>query len=463
MNGRILIVDDVATNRIVYRARLAAAFYEPLLAADGASCLSLARSEQPDLILLDLTLPDIMGSEVLKRLRSAPQTRDIPVIVLTAARDCEARLSAFSAGADDVLTKPASDAILLSRVRNLLRSRGDADLSVAGQMPGMGFAEPPASFERGATIALVAARADAGLQWRRDLQGQTRDKVVIMSRSQALAEGGLGDGAGSDVPDVFIIHDDIGGASNALRLLSELKSHAATRHSAVCVVSPSDDGDSAAMAFDLGADDVVEPGISGRELALRVRNLMRRKRQGDRQRASVHDSLRLALIDPLTGLHNRRYAMPRLSAIATQADAEDVDFAVMVVDLDKFKQVNDLFGHAAGDQVLVEVANRLTNNLRMTDLLARIGGEEFLVVLPRTEMAEARQVAERLCAAVEELPVRLPSGQVLTVTVSIGVAVSAGGRCRTEQVDRLVEQADLALLESKTSGRNQVTFRLTAA
>ncbi|WP_309668381.1 diguanylate cyclase [Tabrizicola sp.] len=463
MNGRILIVDDVATNRILYRARLAAALYEPLLAVDGASCLSLAAEEKPDLILLDLTLPDMMGIEVLKRLRSLPQTQDIPIIALTSATDAEARLPAFSAGADDVLVKPASDAVLLARVRNLLRSRGDADLSAAQQMPAMGFAEPKTTFERGGTIAMLASLPDANLDWRRELQGQSRDKVVIVSRSQALAEAGSSEGSFADVPDVFIIGNGKGDTLGGLRLLSELKSHPSTRHSAVCVVGQSGDDETAAMAFDLGADDVVNSAISGHELSLRVRSLMRRKRRGDRQRASVHDSLRLAMIDPLTGLHNRRYAMPRLAAIAAQSHAESTDFAVMVVDLDKFKAVNDHFGHAAGDQVLVEVANRLTNALRITDLLARIGGEEFLVVLPNTAMAQARQVAERLCEAVQEMPVRLPSGQALTITVSIGVAVSSRASGIDQHVESLVEQADLALLDSKSSGRNQVTFRLTAA
>ena len=136
----------------------------------------------------------------------------------------------------------------------------------------------------------------------------------------------------------------------------------------------------------------------------------------------------------------------------------------MVVDLDRFKQVNDQHGHAAGDQVLVEVAHRLTANLRDSDLLARIGGEEFLVVLPESSMTDARRVAERLCEAVEERPIQLhSSAEALTVTVSIGVAVSSGRIKGAGAINAVVEQADLALLESKGAGRNQVTFRLSAA
>lgn len=217
------------------------------------------------------------------------------------------------------------------------------------------------------------------------------------------------------------------------------------------------------MAFDLGADDAVGPGVTAEELVLRTRGLLRRKRHFDQLRARMQDGLRLAMRDPLTGLYNRRYAVPQLASIADRARSEGSPFAVMVMDLDRFKQVNDVHGHAAGDQVLVEVAHRLTLNLRDSDVLARIGGEEFLAILPRTGMATARRVAERLCQMMDDQPIRLASGEELRVTVSIGVAVAGTAGEDSFGVEGLVEQADIALLESKGAGRNQVTFRLSAA
>jgi two-component system, cell cycle response regulator len=217
------------------------------------------------------------------------------------------------------------------------------------------------------------------------------------------------------------------------------------------------------MAFDLGADDAMGPAVAAEELALRTRGLLRRKRQGDRRRARMQDGLRMAIHDPLTGLYNRRYAVPRLAAIAERAREEGTQFAVMVMDLDRFKQVNDLYGHAAGDQVLVEVGRRLTANLRESDVLARIGGEEFLAILPRCCMATARNVAERLCQVMDEVPVRLHSGEELRVTLSIGVTVAGNTGEADLAVEGLVEQADLALLDAKGAGRNQVTYRLSAA
>jgi two-component system cell cycle response regulator len=460
MNGRILIVDDIATNRILYRSRLAAAFYEPILAESGAACLEMAASHQPDLILLDLHLPDLPGNEVLRRLRADPATRDILVIVLTAATDNAVRLAALAAGADDVIGKPAADAVLLARMRNLLRAKAGLDFP-AGEALAPGFAEPVQAFERKATVAVVAGQRDSGRQLQADLADALGEQLLLLSRPQALAEATLAESGPSAVPDVFILQDDGTDSTGTLRFLSELKSHTATRHSAVCVLGRSGEGDDAAIAFDLGADDVVGAEVTAAELALRTRGLIRRKQRGDQKRARIKDGLRLAMIDPLTGLHNRRYAMPQLAAIAARAAEEGRPFAVMIVDLDRFKLVNDRHGHGAGDQVLVEVSRRLTANLRADDLLARIGGEEFLVALPDAGMVLARTVAERLCRSIEERPIRLASGALLTVTVSIGVAVSDGTRLNSS--DAVIEAADLALLDSKGSGRNQVTFRLSAA
>lgn len=461
MSARILIVDDVAANRIIQQARLAAAFYEPLLAADGAACLTIARDERPDLILLDLGLPDIPGLEVLHRLRRDPACRDIPVIALAGPR-AEERLAALAAGADDVMNRPANERLLLARVRNLLRLKAESDFPAPDALAIAGLAEAPAAFEPQGVIALVAAQSASAEDLRTALAGQLRDRLVVLSRREALAEIAAGHGR-DNRPEVFILQDDGCNPSGTLRLLSELKSHQSTRHAAVCVVGPAGEGDEAAMAFDLGADDAVGSGVSAEELALRTRGLLRRKRHSDRQRARMEDGLRLAMRDPLTGLYNRRFAAPQLASVAVGAREEGTPFAVMVMDLDRFKLVNDLHGHAAGDQVLVEVARRLTANLRETDILARIGGEEFLAILPRSSLMTARRVAERLCQAMEDQPIRLASGEELRVTVSIGVAVAGETGETGFSVEGLVEQADLALLESKGAGRNQVTYRLSAA
>jgi two-component system cell cycle response regulator len=461
MSARILIVDDVAANRIVQQARLSAACYDTVLACDGATCLAIARRDRPDLVLLDLDLPDIPGLDVLRALRRDPLCRDIPVIALTATSEPAERLAAFAAGADDVMDRPANERLMLARLRNLLRLKAEGEYPAAEDMVFAGLAESPAAFEPQGTIALVAPFAANPDHLRSTLARQLRDRLIVLSRREALANMAAGQDCGT-LPEVFILADDGRNPAATLRLLSELKSHQSTRHAAVCIMGPAGEGDEAAMAFDLGADDAVGPSVTAEELALRTRGLLRRKRQSDRCRARMQDGLRLAMLDPLTGLYNRRFAAPQLAAMADRARAEGTPFAVMVMDLDRFKQVNDLYGHAAGDQVLVEVARRLRANLRETDVLARIGGEEFLAILPGSCMTNARRVAERLCQVMDDAPIRLHSGEELHVTVSIGVAVASGAGKADMVVEGLVEQADLALLESKGAGRNQVTYRMSA-
>lgn len=461
MSGKILIVDDVATNRIVYKVKLGAACYAPLLAADGAGCLKLAKQEKPDLILLDLMLPDMSGTEVLQRLRSDPATASIPVVVFSSDGDNASRMAALAAGADDYMTKSIDDQTLLARLRSLLRGREEfAELHNGGApLRTLGFAEPASAFRLPGTIAFVTQRPETALRWRRELEAQLPDSLLMISREAALAEPAL-----SPMPDVFVIECDAQNPMIGLRLMSELRCRTQTRHAAICIVQTGLVKGDAAMAYDLGANDVVAAGVDTREFGLRLSRLLERKREADQMRTSVRDGLRLAVIDPLTGLFNRRYALNHLRTIAEQARIIHSSFAVMVLDIDRFKDVNDSFGHASGDAVLTEVARRMSTNVRAGDMVARIGGEEFLIALPDTNLALARPIAERICRAIEGNSFALPGYAPLTVTASIGLAICENGRAwQEEEVAEVIDRADQALLIAKSGGRNKVTISNAAA
>ncbi len=460
MFGKILIVDGVATNRIVLKVALEEAFYQPVLAADGEGCLHHARDALPDLILLDLALPGQSGVALLHQLQADPATRNIPVLALAESDQAADRLLALQAGAEDVLSKPIDIQFLLARMRNLLRGRETVESIVAASASPvlLGLAEAPSPFLGPPVVSLLTDPSPTATNWRTSLLQVMTCTILVQSREEAILDTNTE--SGKTVPDVFLIDAGIGG--EGLRLMSELRSRPATRHSSVCILLRAGSTDSAAVAYDMGADDVVVSDMPALELALRLQSLIRRKRQNDKSRAIVQDGLRLATIDPLTGLHNRRFAMPRLAGIAESAAAERTVFAVMIVDLDRFKSVNDRFGHAAGDSVLVEVSRRLQANLRSEDLLARIGGEEFLVALPATSYEDACAAADRLCRVVEEQPVQVNPVCSLHVTVSIGLAISSCDD-RPEDVTNVINRADLALLKAKSEGRNKVTISKSAA
>jgi two-component system cell cycle response regulator len=453
MAGKILIVDDVATNRIVLKVKLSEACYGSVQAASGAEALAIARRDSPDLVLLDLDLPDMPGAAVVRAIRSDPALRQTPVIVYSAG--AEGRIAALEAGADACLRKPIDDQCLLARIRRLLRER-DAltELHRSAQALGeVGMADAAADFAGAAVVSVVAPRRDQAMRWRGALGRAGRYRVEALTREEALADPGTG-GA-----DLFVI--DAGTApAAALHLMSDLRSRAATRDAALCLVASGLTPAMEAIALDLGADDAMDEQLDPAEFGLRIAAALRRKRHADRLRREVGQGLRLAAVDPLTGLRNRRAALPALRAIAERARAAAQDCAVLVIDIDRFKTVNDRFGHSAGDAVLAEVASRLAAAAPGADLLARIGGEEFLAVFTGLDAAQAAALAERLRRAVDCRPVALPGalagtpGQALTVTVSIGLAHAARA-CAGDGA--LFDRADQALLAAKRGGRNRVT------
>lgn len=462
MSGRILIADDVATNRIVLKVKLTSACYEVAQAANLSEVIDMAQKQRPDLILLGNTLQGGGGIEACRRLKAIRDVASVPVVIILSSAEHEGGLAAIQAGADDFLTKPLDEATLLAMVRNLMRVQAAREEVMRRQQLAeeMGFAEPAISFQRSARIAVLAPAVETGLMWRKALTQELGQKVTVMTKGKALEESTQE----QQVPDVFIIAANLTERGDGLRLVSELRSRLSTRHSIILFVDDARNSPATAMALDLGANAVMTGYFDAREIAARLKYLIPRKFLSDRLRSTVDQRLSLAVTDPLTGLYNRRYATTYLDRLERQSEQSGKGFALMLLDLDRFKSINDRFGHMVGDEVLIEVATRLRHSTRDADLLARYGGEEFLIAMPETGHDAARNMAERLRRAVGDTPVRSPSiHATIPVTMSIGVAEACPGQVGRGEIQLMLQNADRALYASKAEGRNQVTFVQSAA
>lgn len=443
MTARILVVDDVPANVRLLSAKLAAEFYEVAAAASGPEALARATEWNPDVILLDVMMPGMDGYEVCRALKRNPATAHIPVVMVTALNDREEKVRGLEAGADDFLSKPVEDATLFARLRALLRVKQVEDAwrlhADAARDLGLGVEEEPQRSAAGAVAVVVpGVEADRGVLTA-ILAQEGIDAEEAATQADALAL------LAEREVDLILLGLGPDGAES-LRFASRLRAHAVLRDVPLLLIADPVQKPLVLRGFDLGANDHVFRPVDPAELLARVRNQIRRRRTQERLRADLDRSLQMAVTDSLTGLRNRRYAMRHLEGLLRTGGA-----TVMMIDVDRFKSINDRFGHAAGDAVLREVADRLRTHVRAADLVARIGGEEFLVVAAGTGGDTSRVMAERLRQVVAEQPVATPAGPV-GVTISIGVAEAPPG----SEAQALLRRADEALYRAKSNGRNRV-------
>ena len=251
-------------------------------------------------------------------------------------------------------------------------------------------------------------------------------------------------------PDVVLLDVEMPEMSG-FDVLASMKADRGLRDIPVVFLTGRSDTADIVDGLRLGAHDYLRKPCEPTELLARVQAAARVKRLQDELRQRNQELDLLSRTDSLTGLRNRRHVEEYLVRVASLARRNAEPIAVVIADIDHFKSVNDGHGHDAGDAVLREVANRMTSNVRLEDMIGRWGGEEFLAVLPGTPVQGVAELAERLRQVVAEEPCRLPDGGMVQVTVSLGCAASM-----LADVGTLVRSADAALYEAKESGRNRV-------
>ncbi len=458
--SRVLVVDDDATVGRVIRLNLAAEGYEVRVATSGPEALELVSSTQPDCILLDVMMPEMDGLEVCRRLKTSQETVHIPVIMLTAKAQVDDKLAAFNLGADDYISKPFDVYELSARLKAVMSRASYARIAAENARLLQEARQRQREAETLQRLAIqVAAMRDLD-QVLKFVAKEARDLVQADAAIlRLLRDGQLQVRAQSP--------DRLPPVPPQEPNLAESVARNRTARGAITALGSIELNPASHIPTGL---QVWSVGIAGSEPlgALTVcSNLPRQFSARERElldalatqaAIAVENSIlqekmhRLSVTDPLTGVANHRELLPRLDSALESAARQDKPLSVLMIDIDNFKEINDSFGHPMGDEVLRIVGTALTGGSRPADLVARYGGDEFMVVLPDTSAESAHPMAQRLADDVERSAIP-GSFDRIRLSVSIGIAAFPAD---AESRRALIQAADQAMYFAKHEGGRRI-------
>lgn len=397
---------------------------QPLHFAESIVDARYALSAPPDLICTERHLPDGTALDLARVIRTHPSTAQTPIVLLTSSDDPDVLPASLSAGITEVFSK-----VDLSDFAHYVEQR-------VRRLASVGLAGRALLVEDSASVVSVVRR--------------TLETLGLAVDAFANAEAALDALRHTDY-EIALIDVLLEGRMTGLGLVRAIRSPDSTHPNLpILAMSGFEDATRRIELLREGANDFLAKPFVEEELAVRVRNIVHLKHLLD-QTAGQRDQLRrMALTDQLTGVYNRHYLAQVATQRISEAERHRIPLTLLVVDLDHFKQVNDEYGHEKGDVVLAETANVIRNACRQGDVVARTGGEEFVLLLLNMARDGAGRFSDRLRRQIESAR---PGG--VKVTVSIGVA-STEPDTLGMSFDRLFNAADIALYEAKRAGRNRV-------
>ena len=453
LGGDILIIDDHPDNLRLLGKILKDNGHRFRPMTSGKMALRSVEKLPPELILLDIRMPEMDGFEVCRRLKANPKSSEIPVIFISAKGDVLDKVTAFKLGGVDYITKPFEVEEVLARINtHLTLSR----LQVQLQERNRNLQEAKEMLE-----VRVANRT-------KELEAKT----IILKESEQKFRTLV-----SNIPGIvyrcaldenWTMHY----ISEGIEVLSGYRAEDFINNEVrtfASIIHPDDQGMlSRVVKQAVGEDEVfvIDYRIinkKGQEIWVYEKGRATMNEEGHplwldgaifdiTMRKCMEKQLKYeATHDPLTGLYNRNKLEQRLTDEILRGDRYNHSISIFMLDIDKFKNINDSHGHYAGDVVLHDLAKLLDRSVRNTDYIFRYGGEEFIVVLPETPISEAEELADRLREEVVDNPILIGDDVKLKLTVSIGVATYPD---HAKTWNTLVKMADKAMYRAKEAGRN---------
>jgi two-component system cell cycle response regulator len=416
----ILVVDDNLINNKVLSKVLSSNGYQVRTALSGEEALAQISRKTPDLILLDVQMPGLDGFEVCQRLKNTPETEDVPVIFITASDTVESKIKGFAVGASDYIPRPLQMPEVLARVKNQLTARQfyqqiedekERLQKVLGALPVPYFLS---SIDTGMLVEMNGHACRALKINPKDIENIHAQALYAFPENRKTLVEKLRHGN-------VISDEEI-----------ELKKTTGETFTALFSATPLRLLDE--NVFFVAFNDIAE----------------RKKMEAALEAA--------ARTDYLTGTLNRRAMSERAQDERRRAQRSKMPISLLMLDIDHFKKINDTYGHDVGDDALKELVSMIAEKLRVTDALGRVGGEEFVLLLPETGLKGAKILAERIRERIEENILEVAGGHELKMTVSGGLALWEEG----QTYEDVLKNADEFLYEAKNTGRNRIVMQKTS-
>lgn len=448
MTANILVVDDLEPNVKLLEAKLLNEYYTVFTANSGLEAIELLTKNKIDIILLDVMMPGLNGFETCLRIKANPDTTHIPVVMVTALSDTEDRVKGLEAGADEFLTKPIDDTALFTRVRSLSRMKAVIDE--------LNLRNNTNAALGGSFIEMIDDFADKKILLINDdlVQAKNISKMLLKISSHIKIIDNVQE-LENDVdyiPELVIISCQLEEA-DPLRVSVMIRGNSKFHDVVIILLAEEENIPMVMKGMELGVNDYFLYPVESNELLARVRTQLRRKQYQDNLRNNLDLSVNLSIKDGLTGIFNRRYFDIHIQQMIQKAFDNKRPLALLMCDIDHFKEVNDIYGHQAGDAVLKTITDKLKSIFRVTDLVARFGGEEFVILLSDLTLEQTLKLSERLREEISKVAIIINvQGEIIKKTLSIGVTEYKYG----ESAITFIERSDKAMYQAKNAGRNMV-------